>query len=121
MVLAGGGASYVKYNKKLPDSIGKTIGELEETFHQVFRHITFFQEKLDQQRGKAAASLRRKLNSHLELMGKSAPVLLNFADVMKSFLAMIESTDEEGSGFITPTGDRKSTRLNSSHVAISYA
>lgn len=103
MIVSGGG-SYLKYNKKLPDSIGKTISELEEIFHHVFRHITFFQEKLDQQRGKAASSLRRNLNSHLELMGKSAPVLLNFADVMKSFMAMIESTDEEGSGYITPTG-----------------
>ncbi|MEI3614237.1 hypothetical protein [Pseudogracilibacillus sp. SO30301A] len=100
----GGGGSYLKYNKKLPDTIGKAIGELEEIFHQVFKQISYFQDKLDHQRGKAASSLKGNLKSHLELMSKSAPVLLNFADVMKSFMAMIESTDEEGSGFITPTG-----------------
>ncbi len=100
----GGGGSYLKYNKKLPNTVGKTIGELEEIFHQVFKQISYFQDKLDHQRGKAASSLRGSLNSHLELMGKSAPVILNFADVMKSFMAMIESTDEEGSSFITPTG-----------------
>ncbi|MBO1001779.1 hypothetical protein ACFSKI_10815 [Pseudogracilibacillus auburnensis] len=100
----GGSGSYLRFTKSLPDSIGKTISELEEIFHQVFRQIKYFQKGLDHQRGKAASSLRGSINIHLELMGKSAPILLNFADVMKSFMLMIMTTDDDGAGFITPNG-----------------
>src|SRR5690625_250267 len=106
MIVVGGGPrnSYLKYNKRLPEVIEKRTSELEEVFHQVFSNITDIQGKLEQQRGKASSALKRNLNHHLELMGKSAPVLLNFADVMKSFMVMIESVDEDGSGLITPYG-----------------
>lgn len=107
MNVVGGGrgsVSYLKFNKDLPASVGKEIGKLEEIFHQVFKQISYFQNNLELQRGKASSALRRNLNAHLELMGKSAPVLLNFADVIKSFMAMIESVDEGGSSPILPTG-----------------
>ncbi|GIO24155.1 hypothetical protein [Oceanobacillus sp. J11TS1] len=93
----GGGGNGFKFNKSLPDNVGKTINELEESFHQVFGYITYFQEKLDQQSGKAASSLKTNLNKHLELMGKSAPVLLNFVDVMKHFMLAMEAADEGNS------------------------
>src|SRR5690625_5217274 len=106
MIVVGGGPknSYIKYNKRLTEVIEKRTNELEEVFNQVFSNITDIQGKLEQQRGKASLALKRNLNHHLELMGKSAPVLLNFADVMKSFMVMIESVDEDGSGLITPYG-----------------
>lgn len=109
MIIVGGGSSssYLKYHKRLPDMIEKRTSELEEVFHQVFKNITYIQGELEHQRGKASAALKKNVNSHLELMGKSAPVLLNFADVMKSFMAMMKSIDEDGSGLITPYGRAK--------------
>lgn len=101
---SGGSGASLRFDKSLSESIGNSIGELEETFHQVFGYITYFQEKLNQQSGKAASKLRKNLNKHLELMGKSAPVLLNFVDVIKSFMLMMEANDEENSAVSLPTG-----------------
>lgn len=96
--------SQFKFNKRIPEHITKSIGQLEELFHHLIRQIIYFQEKLDRQSGKAASALKRNLNHHLQLMSKSAPILLNFADVMKSFMLMVESTDQGGSTFIMSTG-----------------
>lgn len=96
--------SQFEFNKKLPDDVTKAIGQLESLFQQIFRQISYFQDNLNRQHGKAASALKRNLNRHLELMSKSAPTLLNFTDVMKSFLATIVSIDEGNAGFVMATG-----------------
>lgn len=100
----GGSSEGFKFDKELASSIGSKISNLEELFHQIFKQISYFQEKLNQQSGKAASALKSNLNSHLKLMGKSAPVLLNFVDVMKHFMLAMEAADDEAAITSIPTG-----------------
>lgn len=96
--------SQFELDKQLPEKVAKSIGNLETLFQEIFRQITFFQNELNLQHGLAASALKRNLNQHIELMGKSAPILLNFTEVMKSFLEMILSTDEGYGSFVKPKG-----------------
>lgn len=93
--------SAIKFKRSLPDQVEKSISELEQLFQEIFRQISFFQENLDVQQGKAASALKRNLNQHLEMMAKTAPVLLNFADIMKIFMSIIQATDDDT--IISPT------------------
>nr|WP_289037209.1 hypothetical protein [uncultured Allobacillus sp.] len=88
--------------KELPENINHTIGQLEEQVHQVFKHIAYFQERLNAQHGMAATSIKGNLNAHITLMGKSAPILLHFMDVMKYLVSALVSTDEGAPSIQTP-------------------
>src|SRR5699024_1623591 len=99
----------LQFNKFLSEETIKTIGELEEHFHQVFRHIVYFQDNLNNQSGKAATALKRNLNRHLDLMGKSSVTLLNFADVMYHLMRAIRETDEGNANLSIPTGRQAMT------------
>src|SRR5690625_6310281 len=64
----------------------------------------------------------------LELGGKSANIIFDDADLDEAVEGSIEAIFRNqgqiclaGSRILVQEGDRKSTRLNSSHVAISYA
>lgn len=85
----------ITFKRSLPGQVEKTIGKLEELFQEIFKQISYFQEHLATQEGKAASSLKSNLNKHIEMMAKSSPVLLNFADVMKNFMNIIQATDDD--------------------------
>lgn len=89
--------------KELPENINRTIGQLEEQFHQVFKHITYFQERLNGQHGKAATAIKGNLNSHITVMSKTAPILLHFTDAMRYLLIALVSADEGAPNITKPT------------------
>lgn len=91
----GSGGNYFTFDRSLPGQIGKSIGNLEDLFQQIFSRIDYFQQSLIIQKGKAASTLKKNLNEHTEFMAKSAPILLHFADLMRHFMLTIEAADNE--------------------------
>src|SRR5690625_3537448 len=102
MASTGGGGDYFTIRRSLQGEVNQSIGKLENLFHQVFRQITYFQEKLDGQSGLAASKLKKSLNEHLEIMNKSANALLHFSDTVNSLIVAIESTDDGSTNIIMP-------------------
>lgn len=102
MASTGGGGDYFTIRRSLQGEVNQSIGKLENLLHQVFRQITYFQEKLDGQSGLAASKLKKSLNEHLEIMNKSANALLHFSDTVNSLIVAIESTDDGSTNIIMP-------------------
>jgi len=107
---------YFMYNKRLHDLTSKTIADLKNGYHQIFRQISDLHWKLSKQNGMAASALERNLSRHSGLMKQNAAVLLNFTDVLKSLMSTIEATDEGSSTMFTPTGRQEWQYALSSNV-----
>src|SRR5690625_5662188 len=98
---------------RLLDSIGCAIGALEGAPIKAIRQMT------DDLGGKPIVTLIGGGKSSLDYATFYNGALVRYLDFNDSYLAKNETCHPSDN--IAPILDRKSTRLNSSHVAISYA
>lgn len=93
--MSGGGESdYFYVYRSLVDDLHQSTSNIEELFQQVFQEASNFQGQISLQNGKAASTFKKNVNEHIEFIAKGAPILLNFADIIKHLIVAIELTDD---------------------------